>query len=294
MVHHRFGRRACAVHTSDVVGHLEPLVPWAEEMDRPVQSAALTAWISVEADDDPEIEGHSWLVELEDEVGLLVHPDRDDIANLLGEQAGVDSVVQLDREVLVVSAPQLCADGVQAAVLLAIAAANARVHDPAAADQSDAATAGGDAAPATAPPAEPAPSADDDAESRLVTGDASCEGQPVQIWVNLDGILILPAGILPHGPLDPSENPKLQRARLTAARAARLAEHHAGRWIPYPYLGQLWIRRPGVFRRRWRARLTERNGTSIAVSWQGTRPHALMLWGYVVAKCGLGQVDGAP
>ena len=39
--------------------------------------------------------------------------DHDDLADLLGEQVGVRSVVQLDREVFAVAAPRLCADGLR-------------------------------------------------------------------------------------------------------------------------------------------------------------------------------------
>ncbi len=291
-MHHRWRKHACADHTSEVVSRLEPLVPRIEEL-APVQPAELADWISVEADDEPEVPGHGWMVELDDEVSLLVHPDRDDLANLLGEQAGIRSVVQLDREVLMVSAPRMCADGVRAAAVLAVAAANGRINDAAPAEQAGILPAGVPVAPA--PTAETArSSAEDDAESRLVTADARCEGRPVQLWVNMDGILLLPSGTLPHGPLDPSDNPHLQRARLTSGRAAALAERHGGRWIPYPYLRILRLRSPGLFRRRWSATITERSGASVSMTWKGTRPHALVLWGYVVAKCGLGSVNGLP
>lgn len=139
------------------------------------------------------------------------------------------------------------------------------------------------------------PAADDD-EPRLVTGDARFEGQLVQVWVNLEGILVLPAGTLEHGPLDLSDNPHFQRAphRYDAPYAARLAEHHAGRWIPYPYVANLRLRRPGLLRRRWRAKLEERSGAAVSFSWRGSRPHAMLLWAYVVASCGLERVDGLP
>ncbi|WP_090588000.1 hypothetical protein [Arthrobacter subterraneus] len=276
------------------MGRLEPLAPRIDELAS-VQPAELAEWISVEADDEPEVPGHDWTVELDDEVSLLVHPDRDDVANLLGEQAGVQSVVQLDREVLVVSAPRMCADGVRAAVVLAVSAANERLQDGAPAGQARILPAEVHVPPVPAPTAESARSStEDDAESRLVTGHARCEGRLVQLWVNMDGILLLPAGTLPHGPLDPSDNPHLQRARLSSGRAAALAERHGGRWIPYPYLGSLRLRKPGLFRRRWSATITERSGASVSMTWKGTRPHALVLWGYVVARCGLGSVNGLP
>lgn len=144
----------------------------------------------------------------------------------------------------------------------------------------------------TAPPAEP-PAADHFAP-RLVTGDARCGGRSVQVWVDQDGILILPAGTIPHGPLDPGENPRFQRAAFDSARAAGLAEQHAGHWAPYPALRKLELHRPGLVRRRWRVTIVELSGDPVSLSWRGTRPHALLLWGYVVAKCGLGRVDGLP
>jgi len=109
-----------------------------------------------------------------------------------------------------------------------------------------------------------------------------------------DGILILPAGTIPHGPLDPGGNPRFQRATVTPARAVRLAKQHAGRWIPYASLTTLRLRRPGLVRRRWSATVVERDGASTPMSWKGTRPHALLLWGYVVARRGLDAVDGLP
>ncbi len=290
--HHGLKKHTCTVHSSDIVGRLEPLVPGIDEVDTPVQPTELADWITVEAENEPEIEGHGWRVEWDDTVGILIHPDRDDVETLLAKQPGVRSAVQLDREVLVVSAPELCADGVHAAVMLAVAAANERVHEPAPAHQS---FEGGGAAPGTAAATQAASStAEDDAASRLVTGNARSEGRTVQMWVNQDGILILPAQTIPHDALDPSENPHFQRARITSDRAARLAERHAGNWIPYPYLGQLELRRPSLLRRRWKAKITERSGTSVSVTWHGTRPHALVLWGYVVAKGGMGKVNGLP
>lgn len=288
--HHGLKKHTCTVHTSDVVGRLEPLVPGIVEVDTPIQPAELADLITVEAEDEAEIEGHGWRVEWDDTVGILIHPDRDDAETLLAEQPGVRSAVQLDREVLVVSAPELCADGVHAAVMMAIAAANKRVHEPAHQSAADV-PAALDAAAATQAASS---TAEDDAASRLVTGDARSEGRTVQVWVNQDGILILPAQTIPHGALDPSDNPRFQRANITSDRAARLAEHHAGNWIPYPYLSKLHLRRPGLLRRRWRATITERNGTSVAITWRGTRPHALVLWGYVVAKGGMGKVNGLP
>jgi hypothetical protein len=293
-------KHACAVHTQDVVERLDPLVPFIEEEDTSVQPAELAEWIFVEAEDKPEIAEHGWRVDLSDEVGLLVHPDRDDAADLLTEQVGVRSVVQLDREALVVNAPSLCADGLRAAVMQAIAAANQRAHDPGSTDQPwpTVATpeegARADSAPAGHTSEMVGRSADDEYAPRLVTGDARCEGHRVQVWVNQDGILILPAQTVPHGPLDPSDNPRFQRATFNSAHAVRLAEHHAGQWVPYAHLGKLQLRRPGPVQRRWKATINERSGASVSFGWRGTRPHAMLLWGYVVAKCGLEQVDGLP
>ncbi|HXH77666.1 hypothetical protein [Nocardioides sp.] len=290
---------ACAAHTHDVVERLEPLLPCIDEEDTPIQPAELANWIEVEAEDEPEIAGHGWRVELGDEVGLLIHPDRDDTADSLSEQVGVRSVVQLDREVLVVDAPSLCADGLRAAVMQAIAAANEEAHDPRSPDQSRPGVplrrqlTQIDPAPA-AHTSEPVTSVDDDYTPRLVTGDARCEGRRVQVWVNQDGILILPAQTVPHGPLDLSDNARFQRGTFNSAEAVRLAEHHAGRWVPFPCLGRLRLRRPGPVRRRWEATIVERGGASVSFRWRGTRAHAMMLWAYVVAKCGLEQVDGLP
>ncbi|WP_144406433.1 hypothetical protein [Arthrobacter sp. SPG23] len=275
-----------------------PSIP--EEEDRPVRPAELVAWISVEVDDEPEIAEHRWLVELDDAVGLLVRPDHDDLADLLGEQAGVRSVIQLDREVFAVDAPRLCADGLRAAVTQAVAAANRRAHDTRAGRRPGTPAGDGVAWPDTAPTAQTTQRAptveppEDDDLCRLVAGDASSEGRKVQIWVNRNGILILPAGTIPHGPLDQSENPHFQRATVTPARAAGLARRHAGRWIPYSSLSKLRLRRPGLVRRRWTATVVEQSGASVPLSWRGTRPHALLFWGYVVARCGLGTVDGLP
>jgi hypothetical protein len=277
---------------------LELLVPCTAGEDLgTVRAAELADWIHVDPDAEPEIAGHGWQVGLDDGVGLLVRPDHDDLAELLGVQAGVRSVVQLDREVFAVDAPRLCADGLRAAVMLAVAAANGRAHDPHFAGQRDAPPGGGVALPHPGPttqttlPAEPPESED---LCRLVCGDAASDGRRVQVWVNMNGILILPAGTIPHGPLDQGENPRFQRATVTLARAVRLAKQHTGRWIPYASLTNLRLRRPGLVRRRWSVTVVERDGASVPLSWRGTRPHALLLWGYVVARRGLDAVDGLP
>lgn len=300
MVQHRLKKFECALHTADVVERLGPLVPCIEEEDGPVQPAELADWIFVEAEDEPEVAEHGWLVELDDAVGLLVRPDHDDLAELLGEQVGVRSVVQLDREVFAVEAPRLCSDGLRAAVMQAVAAANSRAHDPHPAGQPDTPAGDGIAMSGQAPmpqgtqPAQEVEPPEDDDLCRLVSGDAASDGRRVQIWVNRNGILILPAGTIPHGPLDHSENPRFQRATVTPARAVRLAKSHAGRWIPYASLNKLRLRRPGLVRRRWTAAVVEQNGVSVPLSWRGTRPHALLFWGYVVARGGLERVDGLP
>ncbi|ADX73284.1 hypothetical protein Asphe3_21310 [Pseudarthrobacter phenanthrenivorans Sphe3] len=297
MVQHRLKKHDCRVHTSDVVERLGLLLPGIPEEGRPVRPAELADWITVEAEDDPEIVGHRWRVELDDGVGLLIRPDHDDLADLLGEQAGVHSVVQLDREVIAVDAPRLCADGLRAAVMAAVAAANRRAHDPHTAGS--AGTQGGDAvAPSRQVPAthvtQPVEPPEDDNLCRLVSGDAVTGGRKVQVWVNMNGILILPAGTIPHGPLDFGENPRFQRATVTPTRAVSLAKGHAGRWIPYSSLGKVRLRRPGLVRRRWTATVVDQDGDSVPLSWRGARPNALLLWGYVVARRGLGAVDGLP
>lgn len=300
MVQHRLKKHDCTVHTADVIGRLGLLVPLTAEEDRPVRPAELADWISIEAEDEPEVAHHGWLVELEDAVGLLVRPDHDDVAELLGEQAGVRSVVQLDREVLAVDAPRLCADGLRAAVIQAVAAAHSRAHEQhppgqpgTPAGEPAAAASPAPAAQTTLPDQTVDPPEDDDL-CRLVSGDAASEGRRVQIWVNRNGILILPAGTIPHGLLDLSGNPRFQRATVTPARAIRLAKGHAGRWIPYSSVDKLRLRRPGLVRRRWKATVVEKSGPSVPLTWRGTRPHALLLWGYTVARCGLGRVDGLP
>lgn len=290
---------ACALHTRDAVERLGPLLSCVADEDAPVQPTELSDWILVEAVDDPEVAGHRWRVELDDEVGLLVRPDGEDIADLLSEQVGVRSVVQLDREVLVVDAPSLCADGLRAAVMLAIAGANRMAH-PGSRDHSGGNGSRDGRRTRTQPTHEPPTSAalgvpvDDDDAPRLVTGDARGADRRVQVWVNQDGILILPAGTVPHGPLDPSDNPRFQRATFSSTQAVGLAEDHAGRWVPYPHLGRLHLRRPGPLRRRWEARIVTRGGASVSFTWRGTRPHAMLLWAYVVARCGLERVDGLP
>ncbi|WP_458113002.1 hypothetical protein M1D88_02250 [Arthrobacter sp. R1-13] len=301
MVQHWLKKHDCTLHTTEVIERLGLLVPCvAEEEGTPVQPADLADWISVESEDEPEIANHGWLVELDDGVGLLVRPDHDDLADLLGEQVGVRSVVQLDREVFAVEAPRLCADGLRAAVMQAVAAANRRARDPHLADQPGSPAGDGFAPPLPAATPQATQSAqtveppEDDDLCRLVSDDAASDGRRVQIWVNRNGILILPAGTIPHGPLDHSENPHFQRATVSSARAVGLAKRHTGRWIPYASLSKLRLRRPGLVRRRWTATVVEQSGDSLPLSWRGTRPHALLFWGYVVARGGLGRVDGLP
>ena len=301
MVHHRLKRRDCTLHTTDVVERLGLLVPCiAEEADRPVRLAELADWISIEAESEPEIANHGWTVELDDGVGLLVRPDHDDLADLLGKQVGVHSVVRLDREVFAVAAPRLCADGLRAAVMQAVAAANRRAHDPHPAGQPGTPAGDGLAPPIQAPTAQTTQSAqtveppEDDDLCRLVSGNAHSDGRKVQVWVNRNGILILPAGTIPHGPLDHSENPHFQRATVTSARASELAKRHAGRWIPYSSLSDVQLLGPGLVRRRWRATVVERTGASASLSWRGTRTHALLFGVYVVAGRSRGPVDGLP
>lgn len=298
MVQHRSRKHDCTVHTPDVAQSLGLLVPCGLGEDlEPFSPAELADWIYVDPETDPEIDGHGWQVGLDDEVGLLVRRDHDDLADLLAEQAGVRSVVQLDREVFAVDAPRLCADGLRAAVMQAVAAANKRAHDPYHVDQP------GNHAADAAPPApsttaqktqETGEPPEDDNLCRLVSGDAASGGQHVQVWVNMNGILILPAETIPHGPLDQGDNPRFERATVTSAHAVRLAKQHAGTWIPYASLSKLRLRRPGLVRRRWTAIVENQEGASVTLSWRGTRPHALLLWGYVVARRGLEAVDGMP
>lgn len=290
MARHRpWKRYACAAHTQEVVARLKPLVPCLEE-EGPIEPAELADWISVEAEDDPEVDEHGWWIGLDDAVGLLVHPDRDDLPEALEEQAGVRSVVQLDREVLVMRAPQLCADGVKAAVMLAVARANEQAHRPQA-ERRPRPSVPGLRGGASADFAQP--STDDQAPG-LVDGNARWQGRTVQLWVAQDGILILPAGTIPHGPLDSGENLHFQRASFTAAQAARLAEQHSGRWIPVSPLSRVSLHQPVRLPGRWTATITERNGPPVCLSWRGTRQRALLLWLYHRACHDLGPADGPP
>lgn len=299
MVHHQLNKHDCTVHTADVVQRLGLLMPCIAGEDLgPVRAAELVDWIDVDFEVEPEISGHGWQVGLDDEVGLLVRPDHDDLAELLGGQPGVRSVVQLDREVFAVDAPRLCADGLRAAVMQAVAAANRRAHDPHYAGQTDAPAVDGTGPSSPSATAQKSQDAVEAPESdnlcRLVSGDATSDGRRVQVWVNMNGILVLPAGTIPHNPLDQGDNPRFQRTTVTPARAVRLAKQHAGNWIPYASLDKLRLRRPGLVRRRWAAIVFEKSGATVPLNWRGTRPHALLLWGYVVARRGLGAVDGLP
>lgn len=75
MVHHRLKKHDCTIHTADVVERTGLLVPCiAEEEVGPVRPAELADWISVEAEDEPEIAKHGWLVELDDETHTFSAP----------------------------------------------------------------------------------------------------------------------------------------------------------------------------------------------------------------------------
>ena len=141
-------------------------------------------------------------------------PTGEDIAEFLGRSRDVTSVVQLDREVLVVEAPSLCADGLRAIVVRAISEANARV---------------------LAPTTEAASVVDQrlavvDQQLRVPTTQggrrrrqrgAPCHRSRAvgcgvfQLWVIREGMLLLPAGSIPHVPLDMSDNPHYPRATFT-------------------------------------------------------------------------------
>lgn len=289
------GAHACAVHTPDLLATLGPLAPLNEPDEESVRPDELLRWVAVERDHDPVIAGHGWRVELDDEVWLLVDPDRDDVADALADHAGVQSVVPLDREVLAVSAPTLCADGVHAAVVTAVVSAHARARDvtdgeKVAPDDAAATRSASLSDPQTSPV-----KADDEDEARLVTGDARSAGRRlVQVWVDQDGILVLPSGTIPHGPLDPGDNPRFRRTTYDAAAAAALAAEHDGRWIPFEEVDLVGLRRPGTFRPRWSVTVHLRQGGAVSFTWRGTRAHALLLWAYAVAKCGLERVHGSP
>jgi len=50
----------------------------------------------------------------------------------------------------------------------------------------------------------------------------------------------------------------------------------------------------GILGLRWRSTLLDRQGHVLDLTWRGTRAHAMLLWGYTVAKCGLDHVEGLP
>lgn len=273
----------CAEHSDEVVRSLGPLTAY-ERGEGNVDPAELPDWVFVEKDTDPELDGHPWRVDLADEVRLLIDPDHDDVADLLAQRHGVLSVTQLDREVLAVSAPTLCQDGLRAAVIRAVAGANARALGQASRGprpQEASLSAPADAA------------ATDDEDARLVTGNARSSGRRVQVWVDLEGILVLPAGLLPHGPPDTSDNPRYEHARFTPAEASELATSHGGEWIPYRHIVRAELRRPGLLTRRWKATIHTHSG-ELSIDWRGTRPHGMLLWAYLVSKCGLERVEGTP
>lgn len=220
-----------------------------------------------------------WYISVDDEVAWE-HDDRlDDLAEALNHAAGVTNAFREDREVILVEG---------AITGPAIVAWICHWWSTGSALRNDLADPGSDRAPGPTGPV-----GDDDA-ARLVTGDARLKGHPAQIWVNQEGLLVLPAQSITHGPLDPTDNPRFQRTNFTAAQALGLAELHAGRWLPYPQLAKLRLRRPGPFRRHWSVTIHERGGTTVSFQWRGTRAHAALLWAYVVAKLGIDRVDGRP
>ena len=195
-------RDSCPKHTAEVTQGLPMLVPLSPQETDPVAPTELASWVEVVRDSDPELAGHEWRIELDDEVGLLVDQDTVDLAQLLNQQVGVESVVQLDREVLVVHAPMLCADGLRATVVESLAWAN-RIPD--AAGQPPPTNAGppreADGVLPTlgtdSPDALPGPP--DDA-CLLIGEPVHCDGRIVQVWVCQDGVLILPEATLSRQP----------------------------------------------------------------------------------------------
>jgi hypothetical protein len=224
----------CGEHTEEVVRSLGPLIAY-ERDEGTFDPAELPDWVLVEEETDPDLEGHPWRVDLADEVGLLIDPDHDDVADLLSQREGILSVTQLDREVLAVSAPDLCQDSLRAAVIRAVAGANARALGQAPRDAQ--------AHEASRPAPEEASAADDE-DARLVTGNARSGGRRVQVWVDLEGILVLPVGVLPHGPLDTSDNPRYERASFTPTEAGELARSHGGEWVTYSHIVKAQLQRP--------------------------------------------------
>ncbi len=289
----RRATHGCEEHLRDVLLALAPLESRPIDVGRFIATPGEVAeWVDVELDDPPEIPRHNWRIDLADEVGAFVDPDRDDIAEFLGRSRDVTSVVQLDREVLVVEGPSLCADGLRAVVVRAISEANARVLAP----TSEAVSvvdqrAAGVEAPARS---DQRRAADDDNEPRLVTGAARSAAGQLQVWVIREGMLLLPAGSIPHEPLDMSDNPHYPRATFTADDVLALARHHQGRWLPFHQIANAQLRRPGLFRATWKLILVDASKTELSLSWHGTRQHAALAWAYLISGCGKERVDGTP
>jgi predicted carbohydrate-binding protein with CBM5 and CBM33 domain len=80
---------------------------------------------------------------------------------------------------------------------------------------------------------------------------------------------------------------------VTPAEAVELAAGNGGEWVAYSQIVQAQIKRPGLLARRWRATIETRGG-ELSFDWRGTRPHGMLLWTYLVAKCGLERVEGRP
>lgn len=265
------------------------LVPLdAAEMD-PIAPAELAAWVEVVRDREPEVAGHEWRIELDDEVGLLVDQDTVDLAQLLNQQVGVESVVQLDREVLVVHAPTLCADGLRAAVVESLAWANRMPDAGGQLPPTDAGSpreAGGvRPTPGIGSP-DGSPGPPDDA-CLLVGEPVHHDGRIVQVWVCQDGILILPEATL-------SRLPPRQWRRMSAEEGVRLAEQHDGLWIDFASVAQVRLQRPGLVNRSWRATFVEQQGRTVRFRWSADPRQVLTLWAYTVAQCGLEKAGAMP
>ena len=266
------------------------LVPVVADEFGPIAPAELAAWVDVAKDRDPEIAGHEWRVDLDDAVGLLVDQATVDLEQLLGQQVGVESVVQLDREVLVVHAPTLCADGLRATVIETLASANrgadagglqlpgaSRVRE----DRSDGLT-----TPSTGA-AEARPDPPEDA--CLLVGDpVHSEGHIVQVWVCQEGVLVLPTGTLSH------PTPPNRWHRLSATQGQQLAAQHDGRWIGFASVAQLRLQPPRLVPRSWKATIVDQDGRAASFRWKSDIAPVLKLWAFTVAACGLQRADGIP
>ena len=73
----RRAAHGCEEHLKDVLLALAPLKSRPIDVGRFIATPGEVAeWVDVEPDDPPEIPGHDWRIDLADEVGAFVDPDR--------------------------------------------------------------------------------------------------------------------------------------------------------------------------------------------------------------------------